>query len=112
MIDIIIYCTTVILTFVVGFMIGKRYQFTRDQKILDDQTQYLKDTLYSLIAFGVQQGFPFEKIKEIENRSDYSNLTQRESMYLDLKKALDSEQYEEACRIRDKIKEYERGNNN
>ena len=84
---------------VLGFILGKKYQFNRDQKAIDDHTEYLKSTIYHLIAFGVNKGFPFEKVveqtKEVKKKRP---LTQRESLYMSLKEALDKEQYEK-CEI-------------
>ena len=94
MINIIVLISVFLITGIVGFLFGRRYQFARDQKAIDDHTKYLKDTIYNLIVFGVQQGFPFEKIGELEQKEE--KLTQRESLYVDLKEALDKEEYEKS----------------
>lgn len=110
---VLLYCLVGLLIFASGFQFGRLRQRLKDQKEIDQHTEYLKRTLYQLIAFGMQKGFPFEQIQEIEEREKNNvQLSQRDHLYLSLKIALEEENYEEASILRDKIVEYEKGNNN
>jgi len=96
-----------ILCFISGFMVGKKIMFMRNQRQIDKHTEYLRNTLYHLITFGLQQGFPFDETNKTIQITK-SNITEKEALYISLKKALELEQYEEACYIRDQIKNYKK----
>ena len=106
---ILLYCLISLLWFATGFKLGSSRQRLKDQKEIDQHTKYIKNTMYNLIDFGMKKGYPFEQVQELE-KSDIQ-LGQRDQLLLSLRVALESENYEEASILRDKIINYERDNN-
>ena len=107
---ILFYCLIGVLLFISGFKLGSRRQRMKDQKELDQHAKHIKDTMYSLISFGMDKGFSFDNNSDTSLTSGNS-LNQKDHLLLSLRKALESENYEEASILRDKIINYERDNN-
>lgn len=107
---ILLYCGIGVLLFISVFKLGSRRQRMKDQKELDQHVENIKKTMYSLISFGMEKGFPFNDDSDT-CLEDIKTLHEKDHLLLSLRKALENEDYEKASIIRDKIINYDRNNN-